>query len=60
MLINLFGPHLADFYMSVIDSQELFIKKTAYELLWGYSNPLLEILESMGLVDDTTMRIEVS
>ena len=60
MLINLFGPHLADFYMSIIDSQELFIEKTAYELLWGYSNPLLEILESMGLVDDTTMRIEVS
>ena len=60
MLINLFGPHLAEFYMSIIDSQELFIEKTAYELLWGYSNPLLEILESMGLVDDTTMRIEVS
>ena len=60
MLINLFGTHLAEFYMSIIDSQELFIEKTAYELLWGYSNPLLEILESMGLVDDTTMRIEVS
>ena len=60
MLINLFGSHLAEFYMSIIDSQELFIEKTAYELLWGYSNPLLEILESMGLVDDTTMRIEVS
>ena len=60
MLINLFGTHLAEFYMSIIDSQEIFIEKTAYELLWGYSNPLLEILESMGLVDDTTMRIEVS
>ena len=60
MLINLFGTHLAEFYMSIIDSQELFIEKTAYELLWGYSNPLLEILGSMGLVDDTTMRIEVS
>ena len=60
MLIDLFGPHLAEFYMSIIDNQELFIEKTAYELLWGYSNPLLEILESMGLVDDITMRIEVS
>ena len=60
MLIDLFGPHLAEFYMSIIDNQELFIEKTAYELLWGYSNPLLEILESMGLVDDATMRIEVS
>lgn len=60
MLIDLFGPQRAEFYMSMIDSQELFIEKTAYELLWGYTDPLLEVLVSMGLADDSTMRIEVS
>ena len=60
MLINLFGPIVAEFYMSLIDSQELFIEKTAYELLWGYNDPLLEVLVLLGLTDNSLMKIEVN
>ena len=60
MLINLFGPIGAEFYMSLIDSQELFIEKTAYELLWGYNDPLLEVLVLLGLTDNSLMKIEVN
>ena len=60
MLINLLGPENAEFYMSLIDNQELFIKKTAYELLWGYNDPLLKLLVLLGLTDDPLMKIEVN
>ena len=43
----------------MIGDQTLFIEKTVYELLWGYSDPLLEMLVSLGLTDDPLMRIDV-
>ena len=60
MLINLLGPESAEFYLSLIDNQELFIEKTAYELLWGYNDPLLQLLVLLGLTDDPLMKIEVN
>ena len=44
----------------MIGDQTLFIEKTVYELLWGYSDPILEMLVSLGLTDDPLMRIDVS
>ena len=43
----------------MIGDQTLFIEKTVYELLWGYSDPILEMLVSLGLTDDPLMRIDV-
>ena len=60
MLIKLLGPEHAEFYMSVINNQELFIEETVYELLWGYTNPLFEVLMSLGLIDEPLMSIEVN
>lgn len=60
MLIKLLGPERAEFYMSVINNQELFIEETVHELLWGYTNPLFEVLMSLGLTDEPLMSIEVN
>ena len=61
MLISLLGPERAEFYMSLIDKQELFIEKTAHELLWGYTGPLFKLLVLLGLTDDDAlMKIEVN
>ena len=46
--------------MSMIEDQDLFIEKTAYELIWGYTDPLLELLAEIDLYTDPVMRIEVS
>ena len=44
----------------MIEDQDLFIEKTVYELIWGYTDPLLELLVEIGLYTDPVMRIEVS
>ena len=59
MLFKILGPALANFYLTLIGDQTLFVEKTAYELLWGYSDPLLEMLVTLGLTDDPLMRIDV-
>ena len=60
LLFKILGPVLANAYLTMIGDQTLFVEKTAYELLWGYSDPLLEMLVSLGLTDDPLMRIDVS
>ena len=59
LLFKILGPVLANAYLTMIGDQMLFVEKTAYELLWGYSDPLLEMLVSLGLTDDPLMRIDV-
>ena len=53
------GPVLAEFYLTMIGDQSLFIEKTAHEVIWGYQDPILEMLVLLGLTDDPLMRIEV-
>ena len=59
MLFKMLDPALANFYLTMIGNQTLFVEKTVHELLWGYSDPLLEVLVSLGLMDDSIMRIDV-
>ena len=51
---------LANFYLTLIGDQNLFIEKTAHEIIWGYNDPLLQMLVSLGLSDDPFFRAEVS
>ena len=60
LLLYLLGPEGAEYYMSVIEDQDLFIEKTAHELLWGYTDPLFKLLMGIGLTSESLMRIEVS
>ena len=60
LLLYLLGPEGAAYYMSVIEDQDLFIEKTAHELLWGYTDPLFKLLMEIGLISESLMRIEVS
>ena len=59
-LLYLLGPKGAEYYMSVIEDQDLFIEKTAHELLWGYTDPLFKLLMEVGLMNASLMMIEVS
>ena len=59
LLFEMLDPALANFYLTMIGNQTLFVEKTVHELLWGYSDPLLEVLVSLGLMDDSIMRIDV-
>ena len=52
-------PALANFYLTMIGNQTLFVEKTVHELIWGYSDSLLEVLVLLGLMDDSIMRIDV-
>ena len=60
LLLYLLGPEGAEYYMSVIEDQDLFIEKTAHELLSGYTDPVFKLLMEIGLISESLMRIEVS
>ena len=55
----MFKPVLANFYMKMIQDQNLFIEKTAQEIIWGYPDPLLEVLVKLGLYHTPLMKIQV-
>ncbi|XP_065884789.1 lysosome membrane protein 2-like isoform X2 [Dysidea avara] len=49
LLIKVLGEAIANVYLNMIDNQELFIERTAYEILWGYDEPLFGMLSLLGL-----------
>ena len=59
LLFRILGVVLANFYLTLIGDQNLFIEKTAHETIWGYSDPLIQVLVALGLSDDPLMRIQV-
>ena len=49
LLVKVLGEAIANVYLNMIDNQELFIERTAYEILWGYDEPLFGMLSLLGL-----------
>lgn len=60
LLFRLLGSVLANFYLTLIGDQNLFVEKTVHEIIWGYTDPLLRVLALLGLSDDPFMRVQVS
>ena len=59
-LFRILGSVLANFYLTLIGDQNLFIERTVHEIIWGYNDPLCQLLVLLGLRDDPLMRVEVS
>ena len=59
-LFRILGSVLANFYLTLIGDQNLFIEKTAHEIIWGYPDPLQQVLVMLGLSDDPLVHIQVS
>ena len=59
LLLEMLGPVLAESYLTMIGDQSLFIEKTAHEVIWGYQDPMLEMLVLLGLTNDPLMKIDV-
>ena len=57
LLFKILGSAVADFYMTLIRDQSLFIEKTAHEIIWGYNDPLMQTL---GLTNDPLIKLQVS
>ena len=60
LLFRILGSFLANFFLTLIEDQNLFIERTVHEIIWGYNDPLRQLLVSLGLSDDPLMRVEVS
>ena len=59
LLFRILGSALANFYLTLIGDQSLFIERTVHEIIWGYNDPLRQMLVLLGLSDDPFMRVEV-
>lgn len=46
-------------YLGTIGDDDLFYEKSAYELLWGYDDPVLEMLTDFKLADSGIFSLEV-
>jgi len=53
------GNAIAQIFLEMLDSQELFIEKTADEILWGYDDPILEMLARLGIVPSSQIAVRV-
>ena len=53
------GDTIAQIFLEMIDSQELFINKTAHEILWGYDDPILGMLARLGIAPSSQIAVRV-
>ena len=58
-MFRILGSALAQFYVTMIKDQTLFVEKTAQEVMWGYSDPIFSMLHLLGLVENPLMRAQV-
>jgi len=59
LLIEKLGKFVAKTFLEMIDSQELFIEKTAHEILWGYDDQIFGILTLLGFADSSQFAARV-
>lgn len=59
LLFRILRFSLAEFYIRLIGDQSLFVNKTAQEIIWGYDDPILRMLELIGLIDTSIMTSQV-
>ena len=59
-LFRILGSVLVNFYLTLIEDQNLFVERTVHEIIWGYNDPLRQLLVSLGLSADPLMRVQVS
>ena len=53
IVLQYLGKRLAHIFFGIISHQELFIERTAHEILWGYDEPLYGMLALLGLTDSS-------
>ena len=58
-MFKILGSALTQFYMRMLGEQNLFVEKTAEEFMWGYEDPILTLLELLGLTEHPLMRAQV-
>ena len=59
LLFKLYGNTTAQTFLAMIDSQEIFIEKTAHEILWGYDDPIFGMLTQLGLAGSPQFAVRV-
>jgi len=59
ILVQAFGRDTAQMYLEMIENEQLFVEKTAYEILWGYDEPIYEILTLLGLTNSSQFALRV-
>ena len=66
-VLKKFGPDVQKLFLDAIEDvlrvdgdHKLFYDINVYDLLWGYHDPVLQLLKDFRLIDNATFSLEVS
>ena len=59
LLLEKVGNAIAQIFLEMIDNQDLFIEKTAHEILWGYDDPIFKLLARLGIAPSSQIAVRV-